>query len=172
MKRKVNMYIVSVLNGCREKWNWATVKCQTQLFCFESHRTNCGRFILLRVETVCLPQDVFSLLEPPESISSGCNVLSLAVLGGCLCVSVCMCLCMIWFSSVWEKCGRFYMALGFVAAVLSSGELRHNLLQPMQQKKEALLISLFPTIREYTTLKACATSVFRIFPAPQTNCRS
>lgn len=64
------------------------------------------------------------------------------------------------------------MALGFVAAVLSSGELRHNLLQPMQQKKEALLISLFPTIREYTTLKACATSVFRIFPAPQTNCRS
>lgn len=31
------------------------------------------------------------------------------------------------------------MALGFVAAILSSGELRHNLLQPMQQKKRSLV---------------------------------
>lgn len=50
----------------------------------------CYFFILLCLETVCLPQDVFSLLEPPASISSGCNVLSLAVLEGCVYVCVCL----------------------------------------------------------------------------------
>lgn len=76
------------LIGYSGKWNWATAKCWRQLFCSASHRITCGCCILLRLETVCLPQDVFSLLEPPGSISSGCNALSLAVLEGCVCFSV------------------------------------------------------------------------------------
>lgn len=69
----------------------------SQLFSFESHVINCGYCNLRCLETVCLPQDVFSLLE---SISSGCNVLSLAVLEGDVCVRKCVCLLMNAYDSV------------------------------------------------------------------------
>lgn len=58
---------------------------------FESHRISCGCCILLCLETVCLPRDIFSLLEPPGSISSGCNALSLAAAEGCVCFAVSVC---------------------------------------------------------------------------------